>query len=63
MTKAMEIYNSMKDFLGEEEKVSTTITKREFKEDGWTYIFFFDKGELKKIEASNHRELIEIYNK
>ena len=63
MTKAMEIYKACESALGEEIKVSGTITKREFVEDGWTYTFFFYKGELSKIEAYNHRELIEIYNR
>lgn len=63
MTKAMEIYESMKDLLGEEIKIGAKMSKRGFKEDGWTYTFFFDNGKLGKIEAYNHRELIEIYNK
>ncbi len=63
MTKAMEIFKKVEPFLGEEVKVTGTITKREFVEGSWTYTFLFYKGELSKIEASNHRELIEIYNK
>ena len=63
MTKAMQIYESMKDVLGEEVLLSRRMSKREYKEDGWTYTFFFDNGKLGKIEAYNHREFIEIYNK
>ena len=63
MTQAMNFYNDVKDKLGEETSVTPVITKRGFIEDGWEYTFFFYKGELAKIEAWNHRELIEIYNK
>lgn len=61
MTNINEFYESIKDQLGEEIKVSGTITKREFKEDGWEYIVFFYKGKLSKVEASNHREFIEVW--
>ena len=63
MTKAMEIYEAVKEHLGEEVKLSRGMSKREFVEDGWTYTFFFENGELRKIEAYNHREFIELYNK
>ena len=63
MTKAMQIYESMQSVLGEEIKLSRGMSKREYKEDGWTYTFLFDNGRLGKIEASNHREFIEIWNK
>ena len=61
----MRVYEEVKDRLGKEEKVtaSGTITKRGFKEDGWEYTFFFDNGKLAKVEAYNHRELIEVYNR
>lgn len=63
MTKAMEIFKQCENKLGDIVKVSGTITKREFEENGWIYTFLFYNGELSKIEAYNHRELIEMYNK
>lgn len=63
MTKAMEVYKALEEVLGEEIKVTGTITKRECTENGWTYTFLFYKGELSKVEAYNRREMIEIYNK
>lgn len=63
MTKAMEIYEAVKEHLGNEIKLSRGMSKREFTEDGWTYTFFFNNDKLMKIEAYNKREFIEIWNK
>lgn len=63
MTQAMKFFKEVENKLGDEEKVTPTISKRVFTEDGWTYTFFFYKGELAKVEGYNHRELIEIYNR
>lgn len=58
---ALEAYKTLEPILGEEVKVTPTITKRECTEQGWTYTFLFDKGNLKKVEAFNGRELIETW--
>lgn len=63
MTQAMKFYKEVEDKLGAETVICRTLTKREFEENGWTYTFLFDKGELKKVEGYNRREMIEIYNR
>lgn len=61
MNKAIETYKALENLLGEEVRVTPTITKRSCTEDGWTYDFLFYKGKLSKVEAYNHREFIECY--
>ena len=63
MTQAMKVYEEVKDRLGEEIKVSKNGTKRELQDGEWKYTFFFYNGELAKIEAFNHIQLIEVYNR
>ena len=45
--------------IGETEKLSHGMSKEVYEEVDWKYIIFFDNGQVKKIEAGNHRELIE----
>ena len=61
MMTVKECYEALKDKCGAEVKVCAHITKREAVEDGWTYTFLFSDGVLKKCEAFNHRELIEVW--
>lgn len=63
LEEAMKIYNDLQENKEMTTKRAGTIEIKECEENGWTYTFFFYKGTLKKIEAYNHRELIENYVK
>lgn len=63
MTAAQE--NALKVFEQVKDKATVTQLSRNieqyvYEEDGWRYTFFKVRGELKKVEAFNHRELIEV---
>lgn len=45
--------------IGDTRKLSHNISMEKYKEDGWMYTIFFEHSEPVKIEAFNHRELIE----
>lgn len=59
LENAMEIYNELEERTEMITKRAGRMEIKECEENGWTYTFFFYKGVLKKIEAFNHRELIE----
>ena len=63
LEEAMKIYNELKESTEMTTKRGGTMGIEECKENGWKYTFFFYKGTLKKIEAFNHRELIENWVK
>lgn len=63
LEEAMKIYNGLKESKEMITKRAGTMGIKECEENGWTYTFFFYKGILKKIEAFNHRELIENWVK
>ena len=65
MTELEKIYEQVKDKVSESIRVTPRIYRRDLKEDGWEYSFFFlyENDKLVKAEAFNHRELIEMYNK
>jgi hypothetical protein len=61
--KANEVIREVKrnGELMEQETLSHSMKKEVYKEDGWTYEIFTDHDKPLKIEAYNHRELIEAY--
>lgn len=63
--KAIEILKTCeKDGnLKKRENVGKTMKIEIYLCEGWEYTFFCDNNEIKKIEAYNHRELIEEYVK
>ncbi len=65
MKEAMEILNNCKEngTLKEDKKIGQTMRSTTYLLDGWEYTFFCDKNEIKKVEAYNHRELIEKWVK
>ena len=63
MTAAQEntlkVFNSVKA-KATETKMARGMAKFNYTENGWNYDFYTVNGQLKKVEASNHRELIEV---
>lgn len=57
--RAKQIFESVKD-KAEVKKLARSIEQYHFTEEGWTYDFYTMGGELKRVEAFNHRELIEV---
>lgn len=41
-------------------KLARNIEQYTYEEDGWKYTFFTAEGKLKRVEAFNHREFIEV---
>lgn len=62
-TTAKEFYEQVRDELGDFIQITRTLSKREFTDGKWEYIFIFDKGELFKVEGCNGRESLELYTK
>ena len=57
--RAKQVFDKVKD-KAEVERLARSIIKYHYTEDGWTYDFFTIDGILKKVEAFNHREFIEV---
>lgn len=63
LKKANEVYGVVTENgkMKDKKILSNGLMIVEYEFDGWNYRFFIDRGIIRKIEESNHREYIEVY--